>query len=170
MPWVSPRGWGRDLDPDSVFPTPLSKPRTPGFSLAFYLSFPALGGGSGLELRGLSDCSSGRPQRMGTLGSLLAARLATVSPTLTGHLGDSGQRCMPALGFCSRPLPPAPFGAPPRGPATSPRATHKGSWGESGATLPLTLPPPQLGSRNLPSISAVSLSLTSCLSASVSSL
>lgn len=33
-------------------------------------------------------------------------------PTLTGHLGDSGQRCMPALGFCSRPLSRPPWGAP----------------------------------------------------------
>ena len=49
------RGWGRDLDPRLWIPNlPLSKPRTPGFSLALP-QFPALERGSGLELRGLSD-------------------------------------------------------------------------------------------------------------------
>lgn len=64
---MAPRGWGRDLEPRLWIPNlPLSKPRTPGFSLALP-QFPALGRGSGLELRGLSDCSSGEASENGHL-------------------------------------------------------------------------------------------------------
>ena len=76
---MDPRGWGRDLDPRLWIPNlPLSKPRTPGFSLALP-QFPALGRGSGLELRGLSDCSSGEASENGHLWApFWLPRLATV--------------------------------------------------------------------------------------------
>lgn len=53
MPWVSPRGWGRDLDPDSVFPTfPFQNPGLLVFHLPL-TSVSRFGRGSGLELEGL---------------------------------------------------------------------------------------------------------------------
>lgn len=89
---MDPRGWGRDLDPRLWIPNlPLSKPRTPGFSLALP-QFPALGRGSGLELRGLSDCSSGEASENGHLWApFWLPRLATVgAPCSQGTSGTVG--------------------------------------------------------------------------------
>jgi len=91
-------------------------------------------------------------------------------PLLGPHAHRAPRGQWSALCACSRLLLKATLLATlgrPEGPATSPPNTQGVPGENRGATFPLTLPPPQSGSRTFP-LSRQFLSLTSCLSASVS--